>query len=61
MQQEEDSFHYQIGLKFKEETIKVLHLEYILVLCQKILTLKLGQKYLKRFEMWCWRRMEKIS
>jgi hypothetical protein len=23
--------------------------------------LKLGQKYLKRFEMWCWRRMEKIS
>ena len=22
---------------------------------------KIGQKYLERFEMWCWRRMEKIS
>jgi hypothetical protein len=22
---------------------------------------KVGQKYLKSFEMWCWRRMEKIS
>jgi hypothetical protein len=29
--QEEDSFHQQIGLKFKEETSKVLHLEYSLV------------------------------
>jgi len=22
---------------------------------------KVGQKYLESFEMWCWRRMEKIS
>jgi len=22
---------------------------------------KVEQKYLERFEMWCWRRMEKIS
>jgi hypothetical protein len=22
---------------------------------------KVDQKYLKSFEMWCWRRMEKIS
>jgi hypothetical protein len=22
---------------------------------------KVDQKYLKNFEMWCWRRMEKIS
>jgi hypothetical protein len=22
---------------------------------------KVDQKYLERFEMWCWRRMEKIS
>jgi len=34
MKQKDDSFHYQIGLKFKEETIKVLQLEHILVLCQ---------------------------
>jgi hypothetical protein len=26
--QQEDSFHQQIGLKFKEETSKVLHLEH---------------------------------
>ena len=51
MQQEEDTLHHKIGLKFKEETMKVLHLVHILVLCQKIGSLKLGQKYLKRFEM----------
>jgi hypothetical protein len=27
IQQQEDSFHHQIGPKFKEETSKVLHLE----------------------------------
>jgi hypothetical protein len=29
----EDSFHQQIGLKFKEETINVLHLEHSFVWC----------------------------
>jgi len=61
MQQGEDSLHHEIGLKIKEETIKVLHLEHILVLCQKTGYLKVGHKYLKSFEMWCWRRMEMIS
>jgi hypothetical protein len=28
IQQEEDSFHQQIGLKFKKETSKMLHLEH---------------------------------
>jgi hypothetical protein len=28
IQQEKDSFHQQIGLKFKEETSEVLHLEH---------------------------------
>jgi hypothetical protein len=28
IQQEEDSFHQQIGLKFKEETSEMLHLEH---------------------------------
>jgi hypothetical protein len=31
IQQEEDSFHQQIGLKFKEVTSKVLHLEHSFV------------------------------
>jgi hypothetical protein len=29
----ETKFHQQIGLKFKEETSKVLHLEHRFVLC----------------------------
>ena len=32
-QQDEESFHQHIGLKFKEESSKVLHLEYSFVLC----------------------------
>jgi hypothetical protein len=33
IQQEEDSFHQQTGLKYKEETSKVLHLEHCFVWC----------------------------
>jgi len=29
----ESYFHQQVGFKFKEETIKVLHLEHIFVWC----------------------------
>ena len=32
-QQEGDSFHQQTELKFREETSKVLHLEYSFVWC----------------------------
>jgi hypothetical protein len=32
-QEEENSFQQQTGLKFKEETNKVLHLEHSIVLC----------------------------
>jgi hypothetical protein len=32
-QQEEGSFHQQTGLKFKEETSKLLHLEHSFVWC----------------------------
>jgi hypothetical protein len=35
-QQEEDSFHPQIGLKFKEEASKVLHLEHSFVWCWNV-------------------------
>jgi hypothetical protein len=34
--QEEQSFHQQTGLKFKEETSKVLHLEHSLVWCLNV-------------------------
>jgi hypothetical protein len=33
VQQEEDSLHQQIGLKFEEETSKMLHLEHGFVWC----------------------------
>jgi hypothetical protein len=33
IQQEEKSFHQQTGIKFKEETSKVLHLEHSSVWC----------------------------
>ena len=46
-QQEEDSFHQQIGLKFKEETSKMLHLEHSFVWCcrntQKVLKCGAGE------------------
>ena len=55
--QPEDSIYQQIGLKFEEETIKTLHLEHA-----ETWTLRAAvKKYLESFEMWCWRRIEKIS
>jgi hypothetical protein len=36
IQQEEDSFHQQTGLKFKEETSKVLHLEHSFLWCSNM-------------------------
>ena len=57
-QQEENSFQQQIGLKFKEETSKVLHLEHSIVLCWNFELRKVDQEHLKSFKMWCWRRVE---
>ena len=36
IQQEEGSFHQQIGHKFQEETIHMLHLEHSYVWCLKL-------------------------
>ena len=36
IQQEEESFHQQIGLKYKEEAFEVLHLKYSFVWCWKL-------------------------
>jgi hypothetical protein len=35
---EEESFHQQTGLKFKEETSKVLHFEYCYLWCWNVAT-----------------------
>jgi hypothetical protein len=55
------TFHQQIWLKFKEEINKLLHLEHSFVWCWNLDTAKVDQKCLENYEMWCWRRMEKIS
>ena len=36
IQQEEDSFYQQIGLKFERETSKMLHLEHGFAWCWKV-------------------------
>jgi hypothetical protein len=54
IQQEEDSFHHQIGLKFKEETSNS-HFWSTSLYGAKMWTLKVDQKYMESFEMWCWR------
>ena len=51
----------QIRLKFKIETSEVLHLEHNTVWCWNLTLWKVDQKYMESFEMWYWRRMEKIS
>jgi hypothetical protein len=61
IQQEEGYFHQQIGLKFKEETSKLLQFEHSFYAAGTWTLRKVGQKYLEGFEMWCWRRMEKTS
>jgi len=61
IQQEEDSFYQQIGLKFEEETNKMLHWSMALYGAETWTLRAADQKYLESFEVWCWRRMEKIS
>ena len=54
-------FHQRIGLKCKKDTSKVLHWKYTLRGAETWTLWKVDQKYLGSSEMWCWRRMEKIS
>jgi len=60
-QQEEDCFHQQIGLKLRKKLVKCY--VWSITLCgAETWTLRaLDQKHQESFEMWCWRRMEKIS
>jgi len=39
----------------------MLHLEHSFILCWYLDTSEGGSKYLESFELWCWKRMEKIS
>jgi hypothetical protein len=50
-----------MGLKFREETKVVLQLQQSFYGAETWTLRKVDQKYVESFEMWCWRRMEKIS
>jgi hypothetical protein len=54
------AFHLQIRVKFEEQTSEVLHLELRIYGAETLIFRKVDQKYLESYEMWCWRRMEKI-
>jgi hypothetical protein len=56
-------FHQQIRIIYKKETSEILHLEHNFVGAETW-TLRKIEKYLESFEndeMWCWKRMEKVS
>jgi len=57
----ERTLHQQIGLKFKEESRKVLYLDRSCVRGAETWTFRRDQKYLESFEMWCCSWMENIS
>jgi hypothetical protein len=54
----EEPFHQQVELKFREETNAVLHLSTTLYGAGSWTLRKVDQKYLEKYEMWCWRITE---
>ena len=47
-------FYQKMGLKFEEETNKMLHLEHGFYGAETWTLRAADQKYLERSEMWCW-------
>jgi len=60
-QQQEDPSHQQMRMRLKKEFSTVLHLELALYSVETWTFRKVDQKYLRSFEIWYWRRMEKIN
>jgi hypothetical protein len=61
IQPEEGSFHQLTGLNLRNELVKCCIWVIALYGAETWILSKGYQKYLESFEMWCWRRMEKIS
>jgi len=55
------TFHQQIGLNLRMKLVKHYIWNIALYGVETQTLRKVGQKYLGSSEMWCWRRMEKIS
>jgi hypothetical protein len=56
-----ETFHQQIGLKFKEETSEMVYYSVALYGDWNWALRKAEFKYFVSSEMWCWRRRERIS
>jgi len=54
-------FTNKLDLNLRKKLSKVLHLEIALHAAEILTLRKVYEKYLESFEMWRWRRMEKIS
>ena len=52
---------YYLNVQFQGQRVKVLHLEYRFVWCRNLNTSESRSQIPDNFEMWCWRRIEKIS
>jgi hypothetical protein len=50
-----------LNLRKKLSSSKVLHLEHSFIWCWNLALQKVDQKYLERFEMWCWWSTQNIS
>jgi hypothetical protein len=55
-EEEEDCFHQQIGIKFKEGTSKILHFSVAMYDTETWTLRRVDQNELDILEMWCWRR-----
>jgi hypothetical protein len=58
---QEVSFQKQTGLKFKEESSKVLHLEFSVYGAETWTLRKVHQQQLESFQIWCWRGWRRSS
>ena len=58
--QQGHSFRQEMGLKFREVTKVVLHVQKSFYDAATWTLRKVDQKYVESFEMWCWRRIERI-
>jgi hypothetical protein len=54
-------FTSKLDLYFRKNNVKCYIWSIALYGAEKWTLRKVDQKYLESFEMWCWRRMEKIS
>jgi hypothetical protein len=54
-------FTSKLDLELREKLVKCYIWSIALYGAETWTLRKLDQKYLERFEMWCWRRMEKIN